>query len=150
MSVGVRAASVHDVEALAPLFDAYRVFYEMPSDLAAARAFLDARLRRDESRVFIAFDRTSNEAIGFTRLYPSFSSTMLGRLWILNDLFVDPQLRRVGAGSALLAAAEEFARSTDAIGIMLSTAHTNSTAQSLYVKCGYVHDTVFRDYYLYL
>ncbi|GAC1403957.1 MAG: GNAT family N-acetyltransferase [Candidatus Velthaea sp.] len=148
MSVLVRAATAADLDEIVPLFDAYRVFYERPSDVAAARTFLAERMRRDESRLFVAIQEATNRAIGFTQLYPSFSSTVLGRVWILNDLFVDAQARRSGAGSALMAAAEDFARSTGAVGVTLSTAHTNLTAQRVYTKRGYVHDAGFRDYYL--
>jgi len=146
MSAIVRAATLADLDVLAALFDAYRVFYEMPSDIAGARAFLEARIRADESALFLAFD--GDEALGFTQLYPSFSSTGLGRLWILNDLFVLPTARRTGAGNALMAAAERHARITGTVGVMLSTAHSNATAQRLYTSRGYVHDENFRDYYL--
>jgi hypothetical protein len=50
----VKRAAVADLDAVAPLFDAYRQFYGQRSDLAAARAFLDERLRRDESVIFFA------------------------------------------------------------------------------------------------
>jgi GNAT superfamily N-acetyltransferase len=38
------------------------------------------------------------------QLYPSFSSGAMARIFILNDLFVAPEARRRGAGSALLEA----------------------------------------------
>jgi hypothetical protein len=52
----VKRAGPADVDAVAPLFDAYRQFYGQRSDLAAARAFLEERLRREESVIFFAVD----------------------------------------------------------------------------------------------
>ena len=39
---------------LIPLFDAYRVFYEMESDLQGARSYLGERIRKQESVIFLA------------------------------------------------------------------------------------------------
>ena len=91
----VQRATIADLDALVPLFDGYRVFYAQPSDPALARRFLDERLRRDESVILIARDDgdESGAALGFTQLYPMFSSVRAARTWILNDLFVAPAAR---------------------------------------------------------
>jgi ribosomal protein S18 acetylase RimI-like enzyme len=136
----VRAAQ-HDVDVIAPLFDAYRVFYKAASNLQASHNFITERLANDESVIFLACDG-NNAAIGFVQLYPSFDSVQMQRLWILNDLFVDPYARTGGAGAALLAA-ERFAREDDAVGLTLSTAVDNHTAQRLYERAGYVRDETF-------
>ena len=137
----VRAAQ-HDVDVIAPLFDSYRVFYKAASDLRAAHNFITERLANDESVIFLARDG-NNAAIGFVQLYPSFESTRMARLWILNDLFVDPYARTEGVGSALMAAAERFAREDEAAGLTLSTARDNRVAQRLYERAGYVRDDEF-------
>jgi len=43
----IKRATMSDLDDVAPLFDGYRQFYGQRSDLAAARAFLGERLRRD-------------------------------------------------------------------------------------------------------
>ena len=145
----IRRAAITDLDDVAPLFDAYRQFYGQRSDVAAARAFLDERLRRDESVVFLAVgDEGGREALGFTQLYPSFSSVSLKRLWILNDLFVAPNARRVGVGRRLLERAREWAVETDAKGLILTTAITNEDAQALYESCGWRRDEEFAHYQL--
>ena len=146
----VKRAAVADLDAVAPLFDAYRQFYGQRSDLAAARAFLEERLRRDESVIFLAVDgeEPGNEALGFTQLYPSFSSVSVRRLWILNDLFVRPGLRRGGVGRRLLERAREWAIETDAKGLMLATAVGNASARALYESCGWRRDEEFEHYVL--
>ncbi|TMC04915.1 MAG: GNAT family N-acetyltransferase [Chloroflexi bacterium] len=142
----VRRAGLGDVDDLAPLFDLYRQFYGQASDLAAARAFLSERLRRDESVIFIA--SADDVALGFTQLYPSFSSVSVRRLWILNDLFVSPAARRGGVGRRLLERAREWAVETGAKGLTLTTALTNSAARSLYESCGWRLDDEFAHYQL--
>src|SRR5882757_6888198 len=98
--VEIRQATVADLNLLTPLFDAYRQFYRQPSDLERARRFLLERLEHNQSVILLAFD--DDAAIGFTQLYPSFSSGAMASIFILNDLFVAPEARRRGAGSALL------------------------------------------------
>ncbi|EXG83326.1 GNAT family N-acetyltransferase [Saccharibacillus sacchari] len=144
----IRAASVTDMDQLAPLFDAYRVFYEQPSDLEAAKHFLTDRLGQLQSVVLLAEEKATSRAAGFTQLYPVFSSVSMQRSWILNDLYVDPQFRGLGAGSALLDAAARHARLTGAKGIALSTAPTNKTAQRLYESKGYKLDDEYLNYFL--
>ena len=87
-------------------------------------------------------------AIGFTQLYPSFSSISAARLFILNDLFVSPDARRSGAGSALLRAAADFGRAANAVELELSTAMSNHGAQALYEREGWQRDQEFFVYRL--
>lgn len=133
-----------DTERLAPLFDGYRQFYGQPSDIAAARAFLLERFRHAESVIFVA--SRAGVAVGFTQLYPSFSSISLRRIYILSDLFVATDARKLGIGQLLLKAAADFGRSIGAHQLTLETAKTNLTAQALYEACGWEKDT---DFYVY-
>ncbi len=137
----VRQAVLADLEALSVLFDGYRVFYGRKSDVAAARQFLTARFEHGESVLFLALE--GNTPIGFTQLYPSFSSVSLGRIFILNDLFVNESGRRKGAGAQLLSAAVNFGKSVGAIRMALSTACTNTKAQALYEAEGWQRDDDF-------
>ena len=144
----VRAERKH-LEDLIPLFDDYREFYEANSDHSAARAFLTERTERDESVIFVAYARP-REAVGFTQLYPSFSSVSLKRLWILNDLFVRSDARRGGVARALLERARQHAVETGAKGLILNTAVTNKPAQTLYESCGWKREDEFLQYNLFL
>ncbi len=145
-NIALIRADLEHLDRLAPLFDAYRVFYEQPSDLAAARAYLWERLRNLESVIFLALDR--DQALGFTQLYPSFSSVSLERVWILYDLYVVPEARRQGIGRALMGRARTFARESGAKALLLETAVDNLAAQALYESLGYVRDTGFYHYEL--
>jgi ribosomal protein S18 acetylase RimI-like enzyme len=144
-------ATRDQLEQVAPLFDAYRTFYGYPSDLPLARAFLRDRLERNESVIFLALSsQPDSEAFGFTQLYPSFSSGNARRIWILNDLFVAPTVRRSGVGRALMDAARVFATADGAAYLELQTATDNFNAQRLYESVGYVRDTHYYTYTLQL
>ena len=139
--IEVRQATVTDLDLLVPLFDAYRRFYRQPSEPERARCFLRERFEQDQSVIFLAFEDAA--AIGFTQLYPSFSSCAMARIFILNDLFVAPEARRRGAGSALLQAAAQYGRRAGALRLVLSTEIANTTAQSVYERLGWKRDTFF-------
>jgi GNAT superfamily N-acetyltransferase len=143
----VRRAQLADVPAVTPLFDAYRQFYGKPADAGLAARFLTDRLAQNESVVFVAETR-EGAAVGFTQLYPSFSSVSAGRVYILNDLFVDPAARRANVARGLMHAAAEFARGKGALRLSLSTARTNEKAQALYESEGWVRDEQYFHYSL--
>jgi ribosomal protein S18 acetylase RimI-like enzyme len=147
MSILVRPATLHDLDALVPLFDGYRQFYGKPSDERGAREFLTARLRLNESQILLARD-AHGEALGFIQLYPLFSSVRMVRTWLLNDLFVAAHARRQGVAKALLEAAAAHARKSGVASLSLSTAHDNLPAQALYESLGWQRDTQFREYNL--
>lgn len=146
MKIVVRQAQVADAELIAPLFDAYRQFYRQSADLPLALAFLRERLMLDESVIFVAQDEQA-QAIGFTQLYPSFSSVGARHIWILNDLFVVPAARGNGVAHQLLDAAKSHAVATGAKRLALSTARDNP-AQKLYESVGYERDNMFYHYSL--
>ena len=146
-AIEVILADVADIPRVAPLFDAYRQFYEQPPNLPAAEAYLTDRLARSQSVIFLA-QALTGEAAGFTQLYPSFSSISMRPLWILNDLFVVPEYRRLGVGRALLQRAREYAVGSGAAGMALETAVTNTSAQALYESLGWRRDELFYTYEL--
>jgi GNAT superfamily N-acetyltransferase len=109
----IRLATLADVDTVAPLFDAYRQFYEQAPNLALAKDFIRDRLQKHESVVLLAFkgsDKDIGELVGFCQLYPTFCSVEAKPIYALYDLFVKPQARRLGVGHALLKAAEQQAR----------------------------------------
>lgn len=147
MSFQVRHATIHDLETLAPLFDAYRQFYGQPADLDLARSFLAERYQHHESVLLLALDE-QGRGIGFVQLYPLFSSVRAARRYLLNDLFVQPEARRSGVAAALLQAAAAHGRAMGVAGLSLSTALDNEPAQRLYESLGWQRDRQFCEYSL--
>lgn len=146
MSVTVSRATPDDLDELVELFEAYRAFYEKPADPDGAREFLSRRMSAGESVVFIARD-ADGRVLGFTQLYPLFSSTRMKPMWLLNDLFVTADMRGQGVGAALLERAREHARGSGACELMLETANDNP-ARRLYERSGYEHVTGYAFYKL--
>jgi ribosomal protein S18 acetylase RimI-like enzyme len=145
MSFQIQQGTIHDLDTLVALFDGYRQFYGQPADLARARSFLAERFRQHESLILLARDG-QDEGLGFTQLYPLFSSVRTVRTYLLNDLFVSPSARRQGVAAALLNAAAEEARSRGAASLSLSTALDNAPAQALYESLGWRRDRQFCEY----
>jgi ribosomal protein S18 acetylase RimI-like enzyme len=142
----IRRAVAADVDALAPLFDAYRRFYEQPGDLLLASAFLHDRLERAESVILVA--ESEGQLLGFCQLYPTWCSVEAARIFVLYDLFVDEGVRRGGVGRQLMLAAQTFGREAGAVRLDLSTARTNARAQALYESLGWQRDDVYLVYNL--
>jgi ribosomal protein S18 acetylase RimI-like enzyme len=145
-AVATRHATPDDLDALAPLFDAYRRFYEQPGDVALAGDYLHARMERGESTVLVA--EADGQLLGFCQLYPTWCSVAAARVFVLYDLFVDEGVRRSGVGRALMEAAQAFGRAAGAVRLDLSTAHANTRAQALYESLGWQRDDLYRTYSL--
>jgi len=144
--VTTRHTTIDDLDVLAPLFDGYRMFYQQSSDVTAARRFLRDRFEHGQSTILLA--EHEGRAVGFTQLYPTFSSVSMQRMYVLNDLFVSPQGRRLGVGRALLEAAARFGQQMGAKELLLQTAIDNHAAQALYETTGWTRDNAFYVYEL--
>jgi ribosomal protein S18 acetylase RimI-like enzyme len=142
----VYKATIEDLDGVSNLFDQYRVFYQQPSDLDGAKTYIKNRLESKDSVIFVVKDE--RDYVGFTQLYPTFSSVSMKRVWILNDLYVNGQTRNQGIGERLLNKAKDFAIQTGAKSLSLSTASDNYSAQRLYEKLGYQRDEQFHHYEL--
>lgn len=144
--ISVQLATLQGLQTLAYLFDQYRVFYGKSSDLEGARAFLEQRLTQQDSVIFLAL--IDGRGVGFTQLYPSFSSVSMRPIWILNDLFVESNFRRCGVAQALIEAAKTHGQTTQAVRLTLSTQISNLAAKTLYESAGFIKDEEFEAYVL--
>ena len=133
--ITIRKTTKEDINELTDLFDLYRVYYHQPSDIAAAKKFLLQRMEKDESVIFVA--EKDQALVGFTQLYPIFSSISLQRTWLLNDLYVHASARKLGVAAQLLEAARQHGLQTGAKWLLLQTGNTNFPAQSVYEKNGW-------------
>ncbi len=136
----LRLATLQDLEVLVPLFDGYRVFYRQSSDYDKAHSFLKERLINKDSVIYIAFAKADSEiAVGFTQLYPIFSSVSMERMYILNDLYIHSDYRNLGIGQALINEVKNLCRKEHQKGIVIQTETTNP-AQHLYERLGFTKD----------
>ncbi|MCE6976351.1 GNAT family N-acetyltransferase [Pseudomonas frederiksbergensis] len=145
-SITTRYASLGDVRAVSVLLDHYRAFYGQGADPEGSVLFLQERFYRGESTIIVA--ETEGQIIGFTQLFPSFSSVTLQRLWILNDLYVDEAYRSSGVGRLLLDAAKAFGEETKAKQLFIEGAVDNPRARGLYVSFGFIENTDYQYFHL--
>lgn len=129
-------ANLTHVNQVARLFDSYRVWYRKESNLSMGIEFLTERINRKESVIY-ACELEDGTLVGFTQLYPIFSSTRMRRMWLLNDLFVDPDHRGKGISKMLIHRAKELCQSTNACGILLETEKSNDIGNQLYPATGF-------------
>lgn len=148
-NITIKQIDLTETNLVVGLFNQYRIFYNQFSDIGMAKAFLDERLQHNESIIFVATDSNTQEAIGFTQLYPKYSSVRLTKNWILNDLYVDENYRKQGIGEKLIKAAMGFAKTQGATFVQLETAVDNYTAQHLYESIGFVKQENDSEFFLY-
>ncbi len=144
-TITIELAEVEHIDKLAPLLDAYRIFYGQPGNLPAAAHFLFERMINHESVIYLAM--VGEEAVGFVQLYPGFSTVSLRPEWRLNDLYVRPEWRRQGVARKLIEEAKKLVRDREDKGLVLETAHSNAPAQRIYESLGFVKDQQFATYY---
>jgi len=142
--LNIRDAKKEDLYDLAILFDFYRVFYKQESNLRGSKIFLEERMKNKESIIYVA--TYNGRMVGFTQLYPIFSSSTMEKMYVLNDLFVHPDYRNKSIGYSLLRHAQNFALENKFKGLVLATEKDNF-AQKLYEKMGWVKDEVFFHYF---
>ena len=130
-----RKATSKDLKQLSLLFDGYRIFYRKESDITSAQEFLSERISQNDSVIFVAED-SNGKLLGFTQLYPLFSSTRMQKAWLLNDLFVNPDARGKSVSKGLIKKAKDLARETGAYGFFLETEKTNAIGNKLYPSVG--------------
>lgn len=126
----VRKATIDDLEQLAVLFDEYRMFYKKNSDTHGAKNFLKERIENNQSEIFVA--DFNGRLVGFTQLFPLFSSTKMQNYWLLNDLFVNEKYRGKGFSKQLIEKAQMLCKSNAACGILLETDKNNDIGNKLY------------------
>lgn len=141
--INIIKATIKHLDDINRLFDSYRVFYKAESNLKASRAYLQQRIENGDSEIFIAY--IDDTAVGFTQIYPMFSSVSMQRLFVLNDLFVDPSYRGRGIGESLLNKGKDYTQTHLGKCLLLETAKDNP-AQYLYERLGWKKDVEYHHY----
>lgn len=145
MNIEIRIAELSDINELSILFDEYRTFYSQKSDIEGAKKFLRERIILKQSTILVALKK--NIIVGFTQLYPTFSSVSMKPSLILNDLYVNHNYRDKGVGYKLLLAAKEYAKLNFMKGLQLETSIDNYKAKALYEKFGFIKDDDYDTYF---
>lgn len=137
MNIEIRKIDKTEYRIVVEMFNKYRIFYKQLSDFELAENYLKERLENKEAHIFIAFSKEATQLLGFTLLYPKFSSVSAKKNWHIGDLYVEQEHRKLGIGNKLLETAISFAKEENAVFVSLNTALDNYTAQNLYEKFGF-------------
>jgi ribosomal protein S18 acetylase RimI-like enzyme len=132
----IRKATLNDLDKLAVLFDLYRQFYKQESNIIEAKQFLNERIIKNESVIYVA-EEENNKLSAFVQLYPFFTSVGMKRSWLLNDLFVKVEFRNKGLAKKLIEQCKLLARETNANGLLLETSINNVEGNALYPSVGF-------------
>lgn len=143
MSTTIRPVTKDDEAAWRRHWQSYNDFYKRTVP-EATTATTFARFLDADTKIFCAVaESASGEVIGFVTWFPHPSTSRVGPVVYLNDLFVDPEIRSKGVGGQLMDHVFEHSRGQlGAESVYWLTQHFNHRAQLLYVKKGFKSDFV--------
>lgn len=128
----IRECALKDCESIY-LLNKNDLGYDFPIEETAKR--LEMILKSESDKIFVA--EYGGKVIGYIHacdydvIYAPSMKNILG-------LAVDCAYRKLGAGKALLTAAENWAKETDCEGIRLCSGAQRKDAHEFYKKCGYI------------
>jgi D-amino-acid N-acetyltransferase len=136
MAIEIRAVRASDEPAWRGLWEQYNQFYKrtVPDDVTHTTftRFLD-----DNVRMYGAVAVEANQPekiVGFVNWYPHPSTSSIGEVVYLHDLFVDPEIRNKGTGRRLIEHVYEHAKALGAESVYWHTQYFNHRAQLLYTR----------------
>lgn len=134
MNITTRALSAQDYPAWRIVWQQYLDFYQTELDEATTLGTWERLLQPEHSQMLGLGVFVDEKLAGFTHLvfHPNTWSTE--PCCYLEDLCVDAQVRGLGLGRALIAAAKEAAIAQQCCRLYWVTARDNHTAQVLYDK----------------
>jgi GNAT superfamily N-acetyltransferase len=131
----VRPVRRADYDQWLPLWDGYNAFYGRHGATALAGDITRmtwARFFDGTEPVHALVAESGGRLVGLTHYLFHRSTTMLGPICYLQDLFTDPALRGKGVGKQLIEAVYERARLAGSTRVYWHTQATNTTARRLY------------------
>jgi GNAT superfamily N-acetyltransferase len=140
-----KKATSEDVQALAIIFNDYRIVHGQEDNLEATTKFVSARLHNKEAVIFVAISEAGTFA-GFIQLFPVFSSLHCTKDYSVKDLFVAEGFENNTVAILLMEAAKKYAYQHEAAGISLEIAAHNPLLK-LYERLGWHVNNSYLQYY---
>jgi GNAT superfamily N-acetyltransferase len=131
----IREVAAADYEQWLPLWNGYNAFYGRSGPTALAEEITHTTWKRffDASEpVHALVAELEGTLIGLTHYLFHRSTTLLGPICYLQDLYTLPERRRSGVGRALIQAVYRRAYEAGSARVYWQTHETNVTAQRLY------------------
>jgi GNAT superfamily N-acetyltransferase len=133
----ISEATKDDIPRLCELLE---MLFEQEAEFRPDRTLQSAGLQQiidfpERGRVLVL--REGASLIGMVNLLFTISTALGGRVALLEDMIVHPEYRGSGAGSELLQATIDLAKSSGCHRITLLTDRTNESAQRFYERHGF-------------
>lgn len=133
-AVTIRPVTQQDYAEWARLYTGYAAFYKVDQDDVMRERVFDWLMDAGhECKGFVAHDAQDN-MIGLTHYRPFASPLRAAVNCFLDDLFVDPEARGLGAADALIQAVADVARSKGWATVRWITADDNYRGRGVYDK----------------
>jgi GNAT superfamily N-acetyltransferase len=137
MGMEITKATKEDIPGLCELL---RLLFAQEAEFPSDRSLQSAGLREiidfpERGQILVL--REWGSPLGMINVLFTVSTALGGRVAILEDLVVHPDHRGSGAGSKLLQAAIDFAKSVGCRRLTLLTDQTNISAQRFYKRHGF-------------
>jgi GNAT superfamily N-acetyltransferase len=136
-TVTVRLIQESDFSSWKPLWDGYNAFYGRANETALDPDITKATWQRffdPNEPVFGLVAESEGNIVGITHYLYHRSTTRLGLVCYLQDLFTEPALRGKGIGRALINGVYEQAKLTNLSRVYWTTHETNAAGRLLYDK----------------
>jgi GNAT superfamily N-acetyltransferase len=136
-AVSVRPVDQGDYRAWVPLWDGYNAFYGRSGATALATDITQTTWRRffdPDEPVFALVAEAGGVLLGLAHYLFHRSTTRIGYVCYLQDLFAAESARGRGVGRALVVAVYAIARSEGAERVYWQTHESNTSARLLYDK----------------
>jgi GNAT superfamily N-acetyltransferase len=122
----------------AELFDEYRQHYGANPAPEAVAGWMRDQVVSDRMRIYVACPPGRvDSAAGICSVVIAPATLTLRTVWLVRDLYVEPDARRHGVARALLAHVADEARVEGAHRLSLQTEAANTRALHLYAKAGF-------------
>ncbi len=146
-SISVRRAEPADAESILMLVDALADYEKLdrPSPEAKKRLIADAFAERPRFHILLAI-AADGAAAGYAFILENYSTFLALPTLYLEDLFVLPEYRGTGAGSALFSAVAAEAKERGCGRVEFVVLDWNTLAQNFYLRKGARH---LKDWYFY-
>jgi len=148
MSIVVKPALESDGAAFLELVDALADYEELPRPAPDAKARLLADAFGDSPRFSLFLAHSANGPIGYAVVFETYSTFLALPTLYLEDLFVRPEARGTGAGSALFARIRAEAKARGCGRLEWSCLNWNQLAIDFYARRGARHLDEWRSYRL--
>ena len=136
-------ASIDHLDLLTPMFIRFREENGADTLPESSRKYLEERLTNQDSVIYLAFDDAEKTLYGFCQLFPSYSSSSLKRVWLINDIYVSQDARRQLVADRLLQKAKQMANETNSVRLRAMHQANNPNARAMYESIGFRDDKRF-------